>query len=342
MRKQTGATADSPVESNFQQLIGPVWVRHCRMTMKTCRHMAAQGAPLFILALAVAALADPRPGGQGLTIAGNPAPTAGQIQSLVARAFENQHHNDRAIDEFERVERVVLRKGGENSEVLSDHTERVLPSGTGIMRLQVEQPGTPFSQDLHRRQLQYAVSALDLYLHPNDHLKQDLARFEKRHRDRAELLDAAAKAFRITWAGRETRGSRTLAKLLLEPDPDYKPTLRFAVTFEHIRGAIWVDESQAQMARLEADITSDITFGGGIVGKVYRGGHFVMEQSEVAPGVWLPTLYTYDVDGRKFLFGFGIHERTEVTRYRHVGPPSQSIEIIRNELNNLTAETPAQ
>ena len=53
-----------------------------------------------------------------------------------------------------------------------------------------------------------------------------------------------------------------------------------------------------------------------------------------------PTLYTYDVDGRKFLFGFGVHERADVTHYRHVGPPSQSIELIRSELNNLTAETP--
>ena len=67
-----------------------------------------------------------------------------------------------------------------------------------------------------------------------------------------------------------------------------------------------------------------------------------MEQSEVAPGIWLPTLYTYDVDGRKFLLGFGVHERTDVSQYRHLGPPSQSIEIIRSELNNLTAETPVQ
>ena len=68
----------------------------------------------------------------------------------------------------------------------------------------------------------------------------------------------------------------------------------------------------------------------------------MIEQSEVAPGIWLPTLYTYDVDGRKFLFGFGVHERTEVTNYRHVGPPEQSIEIIRNELNRPRAGTPAR
>jgi hypothetical protein len=66
-----------------------------------------------------------------------------------------------------------------------------------------------------------------------------------------------------------------------------------------------------------------------------------MEQSEVAPGVWLPTLYTYDVDGRKFLFGFSIHERTEASRYRRVGPPAQEIEVIRAELNNLSAKTGA-
>jgi hypothetical protein len=67
-----------------------------------------------------------------------------------------------------------------------------------------------------------------------------------------------------------------------------------------------------------------------------------MEHSEVAPSVWLPAHSTYDVDGRRFLLGFGIHERTDVSHYKHVGPPSQSIEIIRSELNNLTAETPAQ
>ena len=311
--------------------------------MKTSKHMAALATPLFVLALSVAALATyTQPGGQGSTVSGNPAPTSEQVQSLVARAVENQHRNDRAIEQYERVEHVVSHKDGENAEVVSDRIERVFPSGTGTMRLQTAQSSPPVSPEVRRRQLQFAVSALDLFLHPNDRVRQDLAKFEKRRRDHAELLDASAKAFRITWAGRETRGSQTLVKLILEPDPNYKPTSRLAVTFEHIHAVLWVDEAQAQMVRLVGDITSDITFGGGIVGKVYHGGHFVMEQSEVAPGVWFPTLYTYDVDGRKFLFGFGVHERTEVTHYRHVGPPSQSIELIRSELNNLTAETPAQ
>ena len=288
-------------------------------------------------------------GGQRTVIEANPAPTAEQLHALIARAIENQHRNDRALEEFERVERVVTRKADGNSGVLSDRTDRVLPSGTGTMKLPLAENGAPVSPEIYRHWLQIAVTALDIALHPNERYNQDMVKFERRQRERSDLVDSASKAFRMKWAGRETRpdpnatyGSRTLAKILLDPDPSYVPTSRFAAAFQHAHVTLWLDESQAQFARLEGDITSDITFVGGIAGKIYRGGHFVVEQTEVAPGVWLPTLYTYDVDGRKFLFGFGVHERTEVTRYRHVGPPAQSIEIIRAELNNLSAETPAR
>jgi len=288
-------------------------------------------------------------GRQDAIIAANPAPTDQQIRSLIARAVENQHKDDRAIHDFERIEHVVTRKPGENSGTPTDRTDRILFSGTGVMKLQVAENGSPVSQDMYRRELQYAVGALDLAIHPNERYKQDLVKFQKRSRDEAEFVETASKAFRMTWAGRETRsdpaapgGSRTLDKFLLEPDPNYKPASRLAVTFEHVRATLWVDETQAQFARVEGDITSDITFAGGIAGKIYHGGHFVMEQSEVASGVWLPTLYTYDVDGRKFLFGFGVHERTEVTHYRRVGPPEQAVEIIRNELNEPAAQIPLQ
>jgi hypothetical protein len=281
-------------------------------------------------------------GGQDTIVTANPALTDQQIHSLFARLVESQHRNDRALEEYERIDHVVSRKPGESSELTSERTDRVLPSGTGTMKLEMMENGSRVSQEVYRHELQIAVTALDIAIHPNGRYKQDLVKFEKRRRDRAELVDASLKGFRATWAGRETRGSRTFAKFLLDPNPDYKATTRLATAFEHVHAVIWVDESQAQFARIEGDITSDIMFVGGIVGKVYHGGHFVMEQSEVEPGVWLPTLYTYDVDGRKFMFGFGIHERTEISSYRRVWPPEHAMELVRNELNNLSAETPAR
>ena len=284
-------------------------------------------------------------GGQGAIITGNPAPTPEQIHSLLARALENQHRDDRALEEFERIERAIARKG-ENTEVVSDITERIVPSPTGNIKLKMTENGVAVPPETYRSELEFAVTALGLVMHPNDRSKEDLAKRDRRRRDHAELVDTTIHAFRVTWAGRETRadssGTRTLLKFLLEPNPDYKPINRFAVIFQHIHATLWVDEAQAQFARLEADIATDIPFAGGVAGKVYRGGHVLMVQEEVAPDIWLPTLYNYEVDGRKFLFTFSIHERTEVTRYRRVGPPAQAIEIVRNELNNLTAVTPAR
>ena len=341
IRKLLSTTAKSAIESDLDGSEDQVTPGVAREYMLPIRQVVAFGAGLFALAQWIGApqlrvMAN----GQGATVAANPAPSADEIRSLIARAVENQHRNDRALEEFDRIEHVTTRKN-ENGEILTDRSDRVLPSGTGTMKLKMAENGISVSSEEYRRELQFAVTALDLAIHPNERYKQDLVKFERRKRERTEFVDMAAKAFRITWAGRETRanstgdrGPRTVAKLILDPDPSYKPATRFAVILQHVHATLWVDEAQEQFMRIEGDISSDVSFIGGIAGKIYQGGHFTMEQEEVVSGVWLPTLYTYDVDGRKFVFAFGVHERTEVTRYRRVGPPSQAIEVIRNELNN--------
>jgi hypothetical protein len=306
-------------------------------------HIVALGVCLLLQASwASAPGAGALSSGQGTIITANPAPSPEQIHSLIMRAIENQHRDDRALDEFERTEHAITRKG-ENAEVVTDISERIVPSPTGNIKLKTVENGVPISAEDYRNELEYVVNALGRAAHPDDRYNEDRAKFEKRRHDHADLVDTATNAFRVTWAGRETRadsaGTRTLMKLLLDPEPNYKPINRFATSFQHIHATLWVDETQAQFARLDADIATDITFVGGVAGKVYHGGHVHMVQEEVAPGIWLPTLYDYEVDGRKFLFAFGIHERTEVTRYRRVGPTPQAIEILRDELNKLTAAT---
>ena len=61
----------------------------------------------------------------------------------------------------------------------------------------------------------------------------------------------------------------------------------------------------------------------------------MQERYEMAPGVWLPSYQQYDFDGRKFLIPFSIHERSLYSDYQHVGPPKESAEVVRNELDKL-------
>jgi hypothetical protein len=315
------------------------------------RHITGLGVAFLVLAPwlgAPSARALPGEQAQGPIIAPNPAPTPEQIRSLTARLVENQRRNDLAIEEYERLEHSISHKS-ENPEIIVDLTERRVPSPAGDIKLKTLENGVPVSPDQYRQELEFAVNALQTAAHPDDRYRDGVAKYQKRLHDRAELMDEAARAFRVTWAGRETRADstgahepRTLMKFFLDPDPAFKPTNRLAVTFQHIHGTIWVDEAAAQFARLEADIVTDITFVGGIAGKVNHGGHVEMEQSEVAPGVWLPTLFSFNIDGRKFLFAFGVHERSEISQYRRVGAPAQALEIMRNELSTLSAASPAR
>jgi len=265
-----------------------------------------------------------------------PAPSPEAVRALMARMVENQHRNDRALEEYERIERTVTRKAGPDSPVVSERTDLVMPTGTGVIRFPAKTDGSPPDAESSKRNIEFVIHALELAQNPDDHEKQDFAKLEKRRRERADLVNETGRAFRVTFLGREERDSHVYGKYLLEPDPNFKPSARFGSLFEHVRATVWVDESAAQVVRIEADIATDANFGAGILGKVYHGGHFMLEQAEVAPGVWLPTRYIYDIDGRRFLFGYGVHEQTDSSHYRHLGPPNTAIPVLRNELSNLT------
>ena len=282
--------------------------------------------PLLSLAAAVAAAparAQDRP------------PSAAEIRALIERAIANQHNNDAALWLYERIERRQIRKNPADATPAEDKTFRVVPAGTGNARALVEENGKPVDAALYRKQLADVQQGLTSAADPEKPgRKQELEKFAKKMRERAELVDAIRDAFRFSWADRETHQGRALAKLNFEPNPEFRAASRSTSFFLHVRGALWIDESAAQVVRIEAEVFSDISFVGGIAGKVYRGSRFTMEQAEIAPGVWLPTLYDYNLGGRKFLFGFEIHERTEVSQYRRIGPPSEAAALIRKEIEN--------
>ncbi|MBI3484433.1 MAG: hypothetical protein HY012_04690 [Acidobacteria bacterium] len=260
-----------------------------------------------------------------------------EIRALVDRAISNQHRNDDILAEYERREHRQARKDESDTLLSEDKTFRVVPTGTGTLRLLVEQDGRPVSPDLYRRQLRDLEQALAWALVPAENKqKRRVEKFDKRSRERAEMVDAIRDAFLFTWQGRESSNGRSLVRLLFEPNPVFKPRSRNTEMFRHARAVVWIDEAAAQLVRIEAGIATDISIGGGILGKIYRGGRFVLEQSQVAEGVWFPVRYEYNFAGRKFLFGFELHEVTLASAYRRIGPPKEALAVVRHELSNAS------
>jgi hypothetical protein len=281
----------------------------------------------FLLALAALVAAQTR------APVRNGAPAQEELRALIERVVASQHGNDEALAEYERRERQTARKDDGQERITDDKLYRVFPTGTGTVRVLLEEKGKAVKPEAYEKGLRSVVGALENALTPElPKQKEAIAKWEKRVRERRELLDAIPQAFRATWLGREPVNGRTLVKLRLEPDPDYKPHSRNTHMLTHVRATVWVEEKTANLVRVEAEIFEDIPVGGGFLGKVYKGGRFEMEQTEVAPGVWLPARYVYDFDGRKFIFPFSMNETVEASNYRRMGPPEQALAALRREL----------
>jgi len=262
------------------------------------------------------------------------APSADEIRARAKKLIENQHKNDRALDEYERVERHQDFTSGADPQIIEDKLFRVVPDGGGTLKILVKDKGSPTDPADYRRQLQLWQDILQRMMQPDDSkAKAAREKYQKRQHERADFLDAMSDAYIVKWVGQEMHGGRSCDVFDLTPNPDFHPRTMFQSALAHVTAKIWVDHDSDELVRGEAHILSDISFGGGLLGKLYRGGSVSMEQAEVAPGIWLPTRTEYEFTGRKFLFPFAEHQVIESTHYRRLGSLQQALVVVQNELS---------
>ena len=258
--------------------------------------------------------------------------TEDQVHALAERVIAAQHGDDVALEEFERIERHTVYSGS-SRRVTDDKIYRVVPTGTGTLKLLTKDGATQVDPNLYRKQLRDWEQVLQIAVNPNDSREQAVyAKWQKRLKERKDLVDAARKAFRVTSTGQEMRYGHLCDILVLEPNPGFVPHSMPENVFTGARAKIWIDNATGHILHGEADIIRDVSFGAGILGKLYRGGHFSLDNSEVAPGVWLPARVQFDYSARKFLFTFETHEVTETSHYRRLGRPDKALAAVREEL----------
>ena len=263
------------------------------------------------------------------------APSSADIDARAQRLAANQHRDDEALKQYERIERHTDLAAAPGPHVIEDKTFRVVPTGSGTLKILLRENGTATNPSDYRRQLQAWEDVLKLMLRPEDsRAKNAYEKYDTRNHQRAELIDTMIQAFSPKWLGQETLHGRVCNVFQLDVKPDFHSHSMFQDALLHISAKAWVDRDSDQLVRGEAHVLRDISFGGGILGKVYRGGVFSMEQTEIAPGVWEPTRYQYDFEGRKFFFSFEEHQVVEASHYRRVGPPKEALILVQNELAN--------
>jgi hypothetical protein len=261
----------------------------------------------------------------------SPPQTAAEKAALLDLVLANQKKSDAAMNLYERVERVEMRKNAVDSHSGEIKVSRVVPAGTGVDHLPIGPDGKPTDPDAYHTELLKLEHALS-WAADDGHAQHDAyEKIAKKQKERDELIDATRTAFLFTFVSTETRAGRVLYKYKMEPNPAYKPTSRTTAIFAKVRGFVWIDPEAAQLARVEGEVTGDITVGL-FLAKVYKGSHFMQERYEMLPGLWVPSFSQYDFDGRKLFSSISIHERTFYGQYHRIGPPKEALAMIRAEL----------
>ena len=137
--------------------------------------------------------------------------------------------------------------------------------------------------------------------------RRDLEEFQRdQHHDESRvrnMMRALPDAFLYKYEGTPQNDSRrALVRLAFRPNPNFKPSSRELQVLQGMEGTMLIDSDVERLVRVDAKLVRDVDFGWGILGRLYRGGSFLLQQHEVGSGRWAITELALHFTGKVLLF----------------------------------------
>ncbi len=172
--------------------------------------------------------------------------------------------------------------------------KEVIETRDGDMSRLLEQNGQPLTPAANEAEIDRLQRLRD---HPADQ--------ERRHRKsqaegerQDEMIKLLPDAFVYTDAGLVPGPNGPCYRLLFKPNPDYHPPDRQGEVYHGMEGELWVDVAQQRMVKLDAHLVSDVNFGWGVFGQLYKGGTILVEQKDVGEHHWETTREVLHLTGK--------------------------------------------
>jgi hypothetical protein len=115
-------------------------------------------------------------------------------------------------------------------------------------------------------------------------------------------------AFLYDYVGEE----KGCIRMHFRPNPAYPPHGIEARIFHAMHGELWVDARFKRMARLDGMLEENVDFGYGLLGRLYKGGWFRLERTQVSATDWKTDHLEVHMNGRALLFKTLARETSEV------------------------------
>lgn len=141
-----------------------------------------------------------------------------------------------------------------------------------------------------------------------------IAKYQKARAQDHAMLREMIRAFEFHLVGEEKVDGRQTYVLDAEPKPGYQPTSRETRVLTGMKGKLWIDKQTNQWVKVEAEVIHPVSFYA--VASVGPGTKFVLEQTPVDDGVWLPKRFSVNVNASVFWFSRNTSELDTYSNYR--------------------------
>jgi hypothetical protein len=208
-------------------------------------------------------------------------------RDLVEAAVQNELNRSDTIDI--RWKYLSHKEVNDKSE-----TREVIETKFGEVDRLVSVAGKPLSEAQQRVEIK---RILRLSRDADDQRKLEQSQRKDEQQARA-FLKMVPSAFRFEVANK----TGDLVKVTFTPNSGFKPSSREGKILHEMAGEIWVNGKERRIARISGQLMNSVTFGGGILGHLERGGHFSVERTEIAPEDWEVTEMDVNMRGKALLF----------------------------------------
>jgi len=208
-------------------------------------------------------------------------------QELVRRAAKNEIKADSVHQYFMYREHTESKNHSVTKEII-----QTPQGGLGSTTAINGQPLTPEQRAKENQKLEKFAND------PEARRKSQEAGKEDDQRDQL-MLTSLPDAFVYTYAGTQPglNGSE-LVHLTFKPNPNFRPPNHETRVYEGMQGDILIDRKALRIAKIDGTLFKDVDFGWGILGRLYKGGKFYIEQRDVGGGHWETVRQTLEFNGK--------------------------------------------
>ena len=234
------------------------------------------------------------------------------VDGMVTVAADNQLRNDRTTARFCYRERRTSDKGSK--------TYQLIESDAGTLERLIETNDRPLN-DAQQRSESLRVDRV----RNNPEIMRKAQQDDRKEAQRREkLIQILPTAFLYTIEATEDEGR--VVRIDFRPNSHFKPTSREIQICRGLEGKLWIDSQSLMFMKAQGKLVRDVNFGWGFLGNLEAGGNFLLDQTEISPGVWRITTLRVNFTGSELLFKpIRIHVDNEATAFLNV-PDHLSLE----------------